>query len=65
MEHLQNKLLEIQGFYCILFLWSNLYVQCGTQTHDSKIKSHMFYQLSQPGTPTTRYFKNEQDLWEP
>ena len=36
-------------FLKILFL-NNLYTQCGAQTHNPEIKSHMPYQLSQPGT---------------
>ena len=35
------------------FLLSNLYAQCGAQTHNAKIKRHMFYQPSQPGPPET------------
>ena len=27
----------------------NLHTQCGAQTHDPKIKSHMLYELSQLG----------------
>ena len=29
------------------FFKSNLYTQCGAQTHDPEIKSHMLFQLSQ------------------
>ena len=28
----------------------NIYTQCGAQTHNPKTKSHMFFQVSQPGT---------------
>ena len=35
-------------FKKILFL-SNLYTQCGAQTHNPKIKSRMLHWLSQPG----------------
>ena len=35
----------------VLSLLSNLYTQHGAQIHDPEIKSRMFFQLSQPGTP--------------
>ena len=33
------------------FLLSKHYAQCGAQTHNPKIKSHILYGLSHPGTP--------------
>ena len=37
-------------FYFYFFFFSYLYTQCGAQTHDPEIKSHMLYGLSQPCT---------------
>ena len=31
---------------------SNLYTQCGVQTHSPELKGHMFHWLSQPDAPT-------------
>ena len=37
-------------FFNFIYL-SNLYTQHGARTHDPEIKSHIFFQLSQPGAP--------------
>ena len=37
-------------FFKILFL-SNFYTQPGALSYNPKIKSHMLYQMGQPGTP--------------
>ena len=39
-----------QGFLIFVFL-SNLYTQHKARNHNPKIKSHMLYQVSQPGAP--------------
>ena len=39
-------------YFLKMYLLSNLCPQCGAQTHNPDIKSHMLHQLSQPGTPT-------------
>jgi len=36
---------------------SNLYTQREAQTHNTKIKSHMFHQRSQPGAPMAQFKK--------
>lgn len=38
-------------FLSLLIYVTNLYTQCGPQTHDPKIKIHMLFQLSQPRAP--------------
>ena len=45
----------------ILFFSSNLYTQCGAQTYNLKIKSHMLYQMSQPGAPIIAYFYRKKE----
>ena len=36
-------------YVCIYLFLSNLYTQHGSQIHDPKIKSYMFFWLNQPG----------------
>ena len=38
-------------FLSLFIYLSNLYTKCGAQTHNPEIKSHMFFQLSQPEAP--------------
>ena len=40
-----------------LFIFSNPYIQCGAQTPDLEIKSHMLFQVSQPGATTWYFFR--------
>jgi len=44
-------------FFLSFYLLSNLYTQHGAQTHNPKVKSHMLFWLSQPGTPGSAFFK--------
>ena len=43
---------------CVCFNLSNLFTLHGAWIHNSKVKSHMLFQLSQPGTPRV-IFKNK------
>lgn len=54
--HRNNALIQVKFVYLCMYMCMyvfifvcNFYTQCGTQTPDSEIKSHMFYPLSQPG----------------
>ena len=43
--------------YIYIYILSRLHAQCGAWNHDLEIKSHVLYQLSQPGTPINTHFK--------
>lgn len=57
MEFLTILVLQVDN-KSIVFL-SNLYAQCGTQTHYLEIKSHMVYELSQSGASKSTTFQKQ------
>ena len=50
--------------FLITFFKSNFLTQHGAQTHDSEIKSHILYKLSQPGTSQREHFKSSFEVWD-
>ena len=58
----KRELCPLFYFLRILCL-SNPYIQCGTQAYNPKIKSHLLYQLSQPGAPRIMSFKKVDRNW--
>lgn len=55
-------LLEHSFFF---FFVSNIYSQRGAQTHGSRIKCHILYQRSQPGTPLLTFLMFSRALSSP
>ena len=51
LKHLTHFYLALYLMEFIYLFLTNLYIQCGAQTHDPKTKSLMLLQLSQSETP--------------
>ena len=46
-----DSLFSVIILFCFIYLFFKYHAQRGARTHNPKTKSHVFYQLNQPGAP--------------